>query len=144
MYRRDYILRLIERFGRMLIALRNHIVQREVESADVAAQLHEVAHEAGLDLEIARKLDPATLVMWLAPTDDFDVPRLWLLAELLYLDALDAEASSAERGGRADFERALALYSHLPSHFRPSEDFPTAGERAAEVLDHLGSPPPVR
>lgn len=32
MYRRDYILRLIERFGQMLIALRNRILRRELDS----------------------------------------------------------------------------------------------------------------
>lgn len=133
MYRRDYILRLIERFGRMLISLRNHIVHREIESADARAQIHEVAREAGLDVEIARKLDPAALVMWLAPTDEIDAPRLWLMAELLYLVALDQRASGAAGEGRANFERALALYSHLPPDWNPSADFVTAGERAVEV-----------
>jgi hypothetical protein len=139
-YRRDYILKLIERFGRMLIALRNHILKRDLASEDVMAQIQEVAHEAGLDLDIARRLDPASLVMWLAPTHDFDEPRLWLLAELLYLTALDAEESGAEGAGRADLARALALYSHLPVDWKPSDEFPTAGQRAAEVRFHLEQP----
>jgi hypothetical protein len=133
MYRRDYILRLIERFGRMLIALRNHIVQRDIDSADAEAQIQEVAREAGLDFQIARSLDPSALLMWLAPTDEIDAPRLWLTAELLYLEALDARASGAEGAGRADFERALALFSHLPPDWKPSDDFGTAGERAGEI-----------
>jgi hypothetical protein len=133
MYRRDYVLRIIERFGRMLIALRNHILQREVEADDVRAQLGEVAREAGLDMEIARRLDPAALLMWLAPTADFDAPRLWLMAELLYLEALDARASSAEGGGRADFARALALFEHLPPDWKPTDGFVTAAARAEEI-----------
>lgn len=133
MYRRDYVLRIIERFGRMLIALRNHILQREIEADDVRAQLGEVAREAGLDMEIARRLDPAALLMWLAPTADFDAPRLWLMAELLYLEALDAQASSAEGGGRADFTRALALFEHLPPDWKPTDGFVTAAARAEEI-----------
>jgi hypothetical protein len=133
MYRRDYVLRIIERFGRMLIALRNHILQREVEADDVRAQLGEVAREAGLDMAIARRLDPAALLMWLAPTADFDAPRLWLMAELLYLEALDARASSAEGGGRADFARALALFDHLPPDWKPTDGFVTAAARAEEI-----------
>jgi hypothetical protein len=133
MYRRDYVLRIIERFGRMLIALRNHILQREIEADDVRAQLGEVAREAGLDMEIARRLDPAALLMWLAPTADFDAPRLWLMAELLYLEALDARASSAEGGGRADFARALALFQHLPPDWKPTDGFVTAAARAEEI-----------
>ncbi len=142
MYRRDYILRLIERFGRMLIALRNHILQREIESDDAGAQIHEVAREAGLDLEIARRLDPAALLMWLAPTADFDAPRLWLMAELLYLGGLDARESGAEGEGRADFERALALYAHLPPDWRPTDDFVTAGARAEEIRSSYLPPTP--
>jgi hypothetical protein len=138
MYRRDFVLRLIERFGRMLIALRNHILHREIESADARAQIGEVAREAGLDLEIARRLDPAALLMWLAPTGDFDAPRLWLMAELLYLAALDDRASGDDGAARANFERALALYSHLPPEWTPSDDFATAGERRAEIVNSVG------
>lgn len=139
MYRRDYVLRLIEKVGRMLIAMRNHILAREVESADVAAQMREVAAEAGLDLDLARRLDPGSLLMWIAPTDDFDAPRLWLLAELLYLEALEARTGAEGDGGRADFARALALFTRLPSHWRPSEGLAAAGERVMEIRETLNA-----
>ena len=71
--------------------------------------------------------------LWLAPTADFDAPRLWLTAELLYLEALDARASSAEGGGRADFARALALFDHLPPDWKPTDGFVTAAARAEEI-----------
>jgi hypothetical protein len=132
MYRRDYILRLIERFGRMLIALRNRIQRRELETADLRAEIGEVAQQAGLDLEIARTLDPGSLLMWLAPTGEIDEPRLWLMAELLYLEGLHA-ISSATGEGRRDLERALAIYSRLPPEWKPSDDFPTATERISEL-----------
>lgn len=136
MYRRDYILRLIERFGRMLIAMRDAILRRETDPARVQAQLREIAGEAGLDLTIARSLDPASLVLWLAPTSDFDPGRVWLMAELLYLEALEA-GSGVEAGGRADFERALALFSHLPAGWKPADGLATAAARAAEIRELL-------
>jgi len=144
MYRRDYILRLIERFGRMLIALRNVILKREAHPAHVQAQIGDLADQAGLDLNIARRLDPASLVLWLAPTNDFDVPRLWLMAELLYLHGLEGSAI-AEGTARGDFERALALFAHLPPEWRPTDDLASAAERVAELRGLLAgesvSPP---
>jgi len=140
MYQRDYILRLIEQFGRVLIALRNRILRREADPAEVLAQIHEVAQQAGLDLEIARKLDPNSLLMWLAPTGEIDPPRLWLMAELLYLGGLHARSSS-EDGGRGDLDRALAIYSRLPPEWRPSDDFPLVAERIAEVRRLLDEKP---
>ena len=131
MYRRDYILRLIERFGQMLIALRNRILRREMDSADVRAELRHIAEQAGLDLELARQLDPAMLAAWLAPTDDVDEPKLWLMAELLYLEGQQARADGVV--WRGDAVRALALFGRLPTTWRPSDDLATAGERAAEL-----------
>jgi hypothetical protein len=132
MYRRDYILRLIERFGRMLIALRNRILRREIEAADVLAELRDIAQQAGLDLELARRLDPAMLVLWLAPTDDVDEPKLWLMAELLYLEGLHAR-SQVGGDARGDFARALSIFERLPPEWRPSDDLAAAGERVAEL-----------
>lgn len=137
MYQRDYILRLIERFGRMLIALRNRILNREAESAPVLTELHDIARESGLDLDLARRLDPEMLLLWLAPTGDVDEARFWLLGELLYLAGLDA----AERGdaelGRADFSRALAVFSRVRADWRPHADLASAGERHLELTGRL-------
>jgi hypothetical protein len=67
MYRHDYILRLIERFGRALTALRDRILGRTADAATASAEIHEIAQAAGLDLGVARSLDPAMLLIWLAP-----------------------------------------------------------------------------
>ncbi len=132
MYRRDYILRIIERFGRMLLALRDRILRREVSTQDVIAQLGELAGEAGIDLDIARRLDPDSLLIWLAPGHDVDQPRLWLIGELLYL--VGTQATIEESGdGTGDLRRALAVFRRLPPDWRPSDGFATAGERAEEV-----------
>lgn len=140
MYQRDYILRLIERFGKALVALRNAILKREADRPLVRSEIADIARQAGLDLDMARRLDPATLLMWLSPPGAApDPPRLWLMAELLYLEGLES-AGSEELAGRADFERALAILRQLPQEWRPSDDFGTVGERVAELHDLLGRP----
>jgi hypothetical protein len=132
MYRRDYILRLIERFAEALIAIRNRLLKREADSGEVLRVVREIAADAGLDLTVARSLDPATLLMWLAPTGEIDEPRLWLMAELLYLEGLQAR-NTGSPAWRADFERALAIYSRLRSGWRPSDGLATPHERSAEL-----------
>ena len=132
MYRRDYILRLIERLGRVLLSLRDRILGREADTPEVMSQIEEIAQQAGVDLPLARRLDPASLVMWLAPGDDFDHGRVWLVAELLSLSGLQAGTA-----GAGDLTRARALFARLPGDYRPSADLPSAGERATELKDHL-------
>jgi hypothetical protein len=139
MYHRDYILRLIERFGQALIALRNRILKREQEQAVTLAEIREIAEQAGLDYDVARRLDPSTLLMWLSPGGQVEPPRMWLMAELLYLEGLQAR-SSDPAGGRADFERALAILVRLPADWRPSDDFSSVGERVGELEGLLAQP----
>jgi hypothetical protein len=139
-YRRDYIMRLIERFGRLLLALRDRILRREMDSAELATHVRDMAEHAGLDLDIARQLDPSSLLLWLAPTPDIDEARLWMMAELLYLEGLQAR-SSAAGAGRADLARAVAIYQRLPPDWKPSADFVTAGDRAAEITRLLAGDP---
>lgn len=129
MYSRDYILRLIQQFGRTLIALRNRLLGRQADQAEMDAAIAEIARHAGLDLDIARRLDPPSLLMWLSPSEDVDPSRMWLMAELLYLAAL-ADAPVRRRG---DLERALAIWERLPPDWKPSDDFPPVGERIDEL-----------
>src|SRR6478672_11151711 len=89
MYRYDYVLRLIERLGQVLRTVRDRLLRRELANDDLRAEVQEIAREAGLDLAFARRLDPATLVAWLAPIPDrVDADRVWLMAELLHVEAL--------------------------------------------------------
>ena len=135
MYTRDYVMRLIERFGRALIALRNRILGRELVEASARGELRQIAAQAGLDLDVARGLDPAMLLMWLAPTGEPDPPRFWLMAELLYLEALVARGEGHEDDARADFARARALFARLPPEWRPADELASAGERLREIAD---------
>ena len=93
MYRYDYVLRLIERLAQVLRTLRDRLLQRQLSNEDLRAEIQEIAREAGLDLAFARRLDPATLATWLAPHPDaVNADRVWLMAELLFVEALSARA----------------------------------------------------
>ena len=136
MYRRDYILKLIERLARALIAVRDQLMGRGAEPAEALPTIREMAADAGLDLTVARSLDPASLLMWLAPTGEIDAPRLWLMAELLYLEALQGRSEEGVQW-RADAERALAIVSRLESEWRPAEGLATPAERGTELRQML-------
>lgn len=139
MYRQDYILRLIEQFGKALILLRNRILRRERERHAVHAEVGEMARQAGLDLDVARSLDVPSLLMWLAPAGNVDQARLWLMAELLYLEGL-AALESDPAAARADFSRALAILQRLEPGWRATADLPSAAELAAEIAGILQHP----
>ena len=134
MYRYDYVLRLIERLAQVLRTLRDRLLQRQLSNEDLRAELQEIAREAGLDLAFARRLDPATLATWLAPRlDSMNADRMWLMAELLFVEALSARAAGNERQAVGDLQRALALFARLDSDWKPGTDAPSAGERVTEL-----------
>ena len=134
MYRYDYVLRLIERLGQVLRTLRDRLLRRETSNEDLRDEIHEIAREAGLDLAFARRLDPATLTTWLAPIPDrVDADRVWLMAELLYVEALAEREAGDHKQANDDCVRALALFTLLAPGWRPGADLATAGERAAEL-----------
>jgi hypothetical protein len=140
MYRHDYILKLIERLGAALVVLRNRILRRSQDETVVRAEIGDIARQAGLDIDVARTLDPALLLTWLAPAGEPDPAKLWLMSELLYLEGLNARASQT-LVWRGDLERALTLLVRLSPHYRPGDSFATAGERAIEIRALLENQP---
>ena len=141
MYRTDYVLRLIEQLARAFAALYARILRRELPAHIVLQEIGEAARQAGMDLEVARRLDPASLLMWLAPTGEINEPKVWLMAELLFLSGLHAHTSGEVDAARGDLRRALALFSRLPASWKPTEDLASAGDRSAEVRRLLEDQP---
>jgi hypothetical protein len=140
MYRHDYILRLIQQLGAALITLRDRILRRQRDETAVRAEIGEIARQAGLDVDVARSLDPQQLLLWLAPVGEPDPAKLWLMAELLYLEGLETRAAGGSEW-IGDFDRALAVLAHLPRDWRPDSPFASAGERIDEMralLDPAG------
>jgi hypothetical protein len=143
MYRYDYVLRLIERLGQIMRTLRDRLLRRQLSNDDLRAELREIAREAGLDLAFARRLDPATLATWIAPViDPGNTERVWLMAELLYVEAMASRAEGHEPQADADLRRALALFARIPPAWSPQTGEPTAGERVADIQALLVSEEP--
>jgi hypothetical protein len=136
-YRHDYILKLIERFGAALISLRDRILRRAKEEIGVRAEIHEIAREAGLDIDVARSLEPESLLLWLAPGGEPDPAKLWLMSELLYLEGLRGR-SGDEPEWRGDLQRARVLLERLPAGWRPRPAFATVEDRVTEISALLG------
>lgn len=113
MERRDYILRMIEQLGSMLVALRKRILGGSAERGEVREELSETARLGGLDYDLARAMGPDTLRTMVAPGGDVDPGRCWLLAELSYLDGLEADLAGDADAARDALERAGFLYGLL-------------------------------
>ena len=155
MAQRDYILRLIEQMGQMLIELRNQILGRAASPKDVADGLERVAAQTGIDLALARSATPETLQMLVAPTGDVEPGRCWLVAEMMAVDGLEAEMGGRDVDALAAYERALALFSLIGPGGAFLVGFPEASERVEELEDRMRSlrrgyfgtadpPPPIR
>ncbi len=138
MHQRDYILRIIEQLGVALAELRRRILRQE-DSAAVREALARTAGQAGFDLELLRGFDISTLHLLVAPTGEVDLTRCWLMAEILYLDGL--EAALSDHDGRDSLMKARALYDLVRPAGGMLVGMPEATERIAEIDQRIESPP---
>lgn len=144
MAQRDYILRMIEQMGRALVALRDAILGRAEDAGHVRERLDAAARQGGVDLALARSMTPETLVMIVSIGGDVEPGRAWLLAEVLYLDGLDALVVGDLERGQASLERALVLYRLIGPGSLRLAGFPEMAERVTEIERLLaGGPPPA-
>jgi len=130
---RDYILRLIEQMGQVLIVLRRRILARALTAAEVEDELLRTGERAGLDLEMLRGLAPDTLVMLVAPTGEVEPGRCWMMAELLYLDGLQAGIEEQPHRAADSLRKAVLLYRMIEPGGGMLLGFPEAAERIAEI-----------
>jgi hypothetical protein len=110
---RDYILRLIEQMGAALVALRNRILGRKIAPTTIQAELAGLSGRAGFDLDVLRGFSADTLHMLIAPTGEVEPARCWMMAEILYLDGLQAEIEERPYSARASLEKARVLFTLL-------------------------------
>ena len=138
MAQRDYILRMIEQMGEILIALRNTIVGGTASARIIEEKLEAAASQSGLDLGLARAASPETIQMMVAPMGEVEPGRCWLVAEILYLDGLHAQLDGRSDEADASFRKSLPLYVML----EPRGLFlgiPEAPERIREIEERLAS-----
>lgn len=113
MPQRDYILRLIEQMGAALVALRDRILGRKVDPAVIQDELAGLSGRAGYDLDLLRGFSAETLHMLVAPTGEVEPARCWMMAEVLYLDGLQADLEARPDDARNSLEKARMLYTLL-------------------------------
>lgn len=113
MAQRDYILRMIEQLGILLAGIRKRILGGEVDRVEARGELREAARMGGLDYDLAREMTPDSLMLMVAPDGDVDPGRCWLLAELSYLDGLEAKLVDRRDEAGRSLERARLLFGLL-------------------------------
>jgi hypothetical protein len=138
MFRQDYILRLIEQFSRALATLFSKITGRQLSPAEVHEQIAAIASQGGLQLDVARSLDPVMLLMWLAPRGEIDAGKFWLMAELLFLEGMQAREEGLADRARDDLQRARIILSQLATDWRPQPDLASVGERLEAIAAVIG------
>ena len=134
----DYILRMIEQLGQMLASLRNVILRQSAPAQVIVNRLAAAASEGGFDLTLARAASPETIEMLVAPAGDLDAARCWLVAEILYLDGLQAQLEDRPEEAAESLRKSLPLYTLL----KPKALFlglPEAAARISEVEDRLST-----
>ncbi len=132
----DYILRMIEQLGQMLAALRKIILQQSAPAQVIADRLTAAASSGGFDLALAKAASVETIEMLVAPEGDLDPARCWLVAEVLYLDGLQAQLEERPEEAAASLRKSLPLYTLL----KPKGLFlglPEAAARISEIEARL-------
>ncbi len=142
MDRRDYVMRLIEQVGQMLLALRRRILAREVTTSETREELRAAARAGGLDYDLARAMTPDTLLLMVAPGGEVDPGRCWLLAEMFYLEGVEAELVGQVGEARDSLERAAFLFGMLQPIAGNLVGLPESAPRIEEIERRLTGLPP--
>lgn len=98
-----------QQMAEVLSRIQRMIEREGGEPSEVRERLAGVLVQLGVDLEVARLLDPETLAETLAG----DVGKLWGVAEVLYLDAHLALAEERASEARVWLEKARRLYERV-------------------------------
>lgn len=143
MAQRDYILRLIEELGVILIALRKAIMRGAASREEVEATLRRATSAAGMELELARALSADALPAMIAPTGEVEPARCWVLAEALMTDGADLMQRGEGEMARSSLAKAAVLFELVAPWGAYLTGFPEARERMEEIegmLETIGAP----
>jgi len=138
MAQRDYLLRMIEQMGQVLIRLRKMLAGERVGGRQFRQELDSAASQFGITPALLRDATPETLAMLFAPT--VDPSRCWLAAELLYLEGLEAEAEGRDDDAVAAFGKARLLFRLIEPAGAMLTGWPEAAERIDEIDRRLEAP----
>lgn len=133
MHNRDYIMRQIEQLGAFLAELRRRIIGRGSSAAEMYEALQDVAGQAGLNVDLLRVLDARSLHALVAPTGEVDMTRCWLMAEILYLDGLQASVEERNDEAEDSLVKAWSLFDLVRPRGGMLIGFPEADDRIREI-----------
>jgi hypothetical protein len=136
MAQRDYILRLIEQMGQVLIRLRK-LLTGKVTGEEYRTAADAAATQFGLNPSLMREATPETLAMLLSPT--VDPSRCWLAAELLWLEGQAFELEDEPDAAKAAYERAILLYRLIEPAGVMLTGWPEASRRITEIETRLSA-----
>ncbi len=139
MHQRDFILRMIEQFGQLLIGLRKMIVGGGGDREEVESALQKGSQEMGFDLDLVRGFSLDSLVMLAGSGGEIQVDRAWLMAEVLLLDGLQAARLGVADTARDSLTKARALYELVGPEGAMLVGIPEIKERVAEIDQALRS-----
>ena len=139
MAQRDYILRMIEQIGAAMIRLRQMILGGGESAETIRLEFQSIARSAGIDLEMARLATPDTLLALISVGGEVNPSRAWFTAELLYLDALDADAAGDVERARLSYQKAVRLFALLEPAGGFLVGWPEAAQRVQEVRERLAA-----
>ena len=142
MAQQDYLLRMIETVGMILVRLRKLILGQEIDPAEAERQIFAAADQAGLDLHFLCSVHEETLLMLMSPAGEVEPGRCWITAELLMVDGLRCLAEDDRMGALARLNRALMLYGLIDPDAVVARGFPEVRERIAEVEALVPEAPP--
>jgi hypothetical protein len=135
MAQRDYLLRMIEQMGQVLIRLRKMLAGELAGGERFQQQLDAAATQFGITPGLLHEATPETLAMLLAPT--VDPSRCWLGAELLFLEALEADADARRDDAVAAYEKARLLFRLIEPAGAMLTGWPEAADRIEEIRQRL-------
>ena len=119
----------LQRLAEMLQEMERRQEAGGGEAHLVEEGLEEVAVRIGVDREILQLATPETLLHVLAPEGGGDPGKLWVVAEILYLERRRALARGDREEARAAGEKARLLYRKVGSDLDVPEPAPPPTER---------------
>src|SRR6185436_10290992 len=135
---RDYVLRLIEQAAAVLKELLDRMRGGAVPREEVLGDLKRAAFLGSLDLDLLRVLDVNSVRMIVLQLGQADPSRIWLAAEMLYLDGLSAENDGDEVSARASLGKALMLFGMVEPTITLPGGFHEVTERMQDIETRLG------
>lgn len=137
MPQRDYILRMIEQMAMIVAELRRRVLGGDRSGAE--GEMRALATQAGFDLSLVDVLDADAILSLLSPGGNPDATRVWLAAELVYLQGLADFQMGNTRTARDAFAKARRLFGALDMGELGPSLVEEAADRIRELDDLLAS-----